>query len=115
MAFADGYIDPAKLSSLPDIGWGQVKLSHELAERGANMQRVLSISRPQSTPHRDGLVTNLFALQRRVGSLFGCWHRRMSWPITRDGQTYRACVKCGMRRKFDPKTWKTFGSFYRRD
>lgn len=79
------------------------------------MQRVLSVSQPQMTSQRDGLVTILSAPQRILGTLFGCWHRRMSWPITRDGQTYRACLKCGVRRSFDAKTWKTFGSFYRHD
>ena len=80
------------------------------------MERVVSISQPQITsPQRDGLVTILSVPQRLLGGVFGCWHRRMGWPMTRDGQTYRACLKCGMRRKFDPNTWKTFGSFYRRD
>jgi hypothetical protein len=79
------------------------------------MERVLSISQPQITSERDRLVTILSAPERFVGSVFRCWHRRMGWPITRDGQTYRACLKCGMRRSFDPKTWKTTGPFYRRD
>ena len=79
------------------------------------MQRVLSISQPQMTSQRDGLVTILPALERFLGTLFGCWHRRMSWPITRDGQTYRACLKCGICRSFDPKAWKSFGPFYYRD
>jgi hypothetical protein len=79
------------------------------------MQRVSSISQPQITSQRDGLVRILSPLERFLATLFGCWHRRMSWPITRDGQTYRACLKCGVRRNFDTKTWKTFGSFYRRD
>lgn len=79
------------------------------------MQRVLSIARPPKTSDRDDVATILSGVHRRVGSLFGCWHRRMSWPMTRDGMTYRACVRCGMRRNFDPKTWKTFGPFYRRD
>ena len=79
------------------------------------MERVLSISPPQITSHRDNALTNRYALARLVGSLFGCKHRRMSWPITHGRQTYRTCVKCGMCRSFDPKTWKTFGSFYYRD
>ncbi len=79
------------------------------------MQRVLSIVQPQITSHPDGLMTFRSALERFVGSTFGCRHRRMSWPITRDGHTYRACLKCGICRKFDPKTWETFGSYYRRD
>jgi hypothetical protein len=79
------------------------------------MERVLSISSPRIASRQDGLVTILPALQRLVGGVLGCCHRRMSWPITRDGQTYRACLKCGICRGFDPKTWKTFGSFYRWD
>ena len=79
------------------------------------MQNALSISQPQIISHRDDLVTILSALERLVRGLFECWHRRMSWPITREGQTYRACLKCGMCRRFDPETWETFGSFYRRD
>jgi hypothetical protein len=78
------------------------------------MQRVLGISRPQTTSQRDGLVATLSAVEL-LRTVFGCWHRRMSWPVTRGGQTYRACLKCGARRKFDLKTWKTYGSFYRRD
>ena len=78
------------------------------------MERVLSISQPRISSHREDLGTIVSAPERLRGSLFGCWHRRMSWPITRDGQTYRTCLKCGMCRGFDPKTWKTFGSFYRR-
>ena len=79
------------------------------------MERVLSISPTQITAQRDDLVTTLPAGERLVGSLFRCWHRRLGWPMTRDGRTYRACLKCGMRRSFDTKTWKTFGPFYRRD
>jgi hypothetical protein len=80
------------------------------------MERVLSIAQPKIAAQRESLVTTtLSAPERLVGSLFRCWHRRMGWPITRDGQTYRACLKCGMRRSFDPKTWKTFGPYYRRD
>ena len=79
------------------------------------MQRILSIAQPQMTSQPDDLVSILSVLKRILGNPFGCWHRRMSWPITRDGQTYRSCLKCGVRRSFDAKTWKTFGSFYRRD
>ena len=79
------------------------------------MERVLSISQPRIASRRDGLVTIRPALERLVGGVLGCWHRRMSWPITRDGQTYRACLKCGICRSFDPETWKSFGPFYYRD
>jgi len=79
------------------------------------MQRVLSIAQPQITSHGDDWGTIRLARARIVASLFGCWHRRMSWPITRGHQTYRACLRCGMCRSFDPKTWKTFGPFYNSD
>jgi hypothetical protein len=79
------------------------------------MERVLSISQPRIASRRDGLVTSRPALERLVGGVLGCWHRRMSWPITRDGQTYRVCAKCGICRSFDPKAWKSFGPFYYRD
>lgn len=44
--------------------------------------------------------------------LFGCWHLQMSRPFTRGSQTYRVCAKCGMRREFDLKTWKTKGRYH---
>jgi hypothetical protein len=79
------------------------------------MQRVASIRQPQMGSQRDGLATIPSALKRFGVRLFGCWHHNMSRPITRKGQTTRACVKCGVRRSFDTESWKTFGSFYRRD
>lgn len=44
--------------------------------------------------------------------LFRCWHRKMSRPFTRDGCTYRVCLRCGMRRNFDLEKWKMTGSYY---
>jgi hypothetical protein len=41
-----------------------------------------------------------------------CWHRRMSRPFTRDGETYRVCLRCGVHRRFDLDAWKTKGSYY---
>ena len=46
---------------------------------------------------------------RRV---FGCWHLQMSLPFTRDNETYRACVSCGARRRFDLDQWAMVGDFY---
>ena len=45
--------------------------------------------------------------------VFGCWHRELSRPFTRQGQTYRSCLHCGARRGFDLRTWETKGGFYR--
>ena len=50
-----------------------------------------------------------------VGKLFGCWHKRLSRPFTQNGGrkvSYRACLECGARRKFDTDSFKTSGPFY---
>ena len=49
-----------------------------------------------------------------VGKIFGCWHKELTRPFTveRGGESYRACVECGARRRFDTKNLKTFGGFY---
>ena len=76
------------------------------------MQSVTSITSPKVT-HRHGvLVTVIAAVERFVVRFVACWHRRMSWPITRDDKTYRTCLKCGMCRQFNPQTWKNLGPFY---
>lgn len=43
---------------------------------------------------------------RRMGllaSLFGCWHRKVCRPITRDGRTFIVCIRCGARKRYDPE------------
>lgn len=49
---------------------------------------------------------------RAVARVFGCWHRTLSLPFTRDGETYRTCMGCGARRRFDTERWETVGQFY---
>ena len=46
------------------------------------------------------------------GWLLGCRHRRMSLPVTRDGETYRACANCGAHRMFDVESWGMQGPYY---
>jgi hypothetical protein len=48
-----------------------------------------------------------------ISKIWSCWHRRMSRPFTRDGETYRVCLRCGVHRRFDLEQWKTKGSYYR--
>ena len=48
-----------------------------------------------------------------ISKFWTCWHRRMSRPFTRDGKTYRVCLRCGVHRRFDLEQWKTKGSYYR--
>lgn len=47
-----------------------------------------------------------------VGKLFGCWHKRLSRPFTNRSASYRACLHCGARKKFDTETLRTTGPFY---
>jgi hypothetical protein len=49
---------------------------------------------------------------RGLKSVFGCWHMEMGRPQTQGGETYRACLGCGARRRFDPKSWEMCGEFY---
>ena len=44
--------------------------------------------------------------------LLVCWHRKMSRPFTRNGETYRVCLRCGMQRQFDLQQWQTKGGYY---
>ena len=53
----------------------------------------------------------VFAL---LGRVLNCRHRRLSLPITREGRTYRVCLKCGMTRDFDTATWETYGPYRQR-
>jgi len=43
---------------------------------------------------------------------FGCWHLQMGRPMTWAGETYRACLDCGARRRFDPERWLMYGPYY---
>lgn len=44
--------------------------------------------------------------------LFGCWHTRMSKPVTIDNTTFCYCKDCGLRRKYDFETFQPQGAFY---
>lgn len=46
------------------------------------------------------------------GQLFGCWHKQLSRPFSAKNSSYRACLNCGARKKFDTNTLKTIGPFY---
>ena len=47
-----------------------------------------------------------------VTRVFGCWHSEMSRPFTRDGESYRTCLECGARRRFDSTKWEMVGAYY---
>lgn len=47
-----------------------------------------------------------------IGKLFGCWHKQLSRPFTNRNSSYRSCLHCGARKKFDTNNLKTVGPFY---
>ena len=47
-----------------------------------------------------------------LGSLFGCWHKDLGRPFTTKKSSYRACLECGARKEFDPRSLRTSGPFY---
>jgi hypothetical protein len=51
-------------------------------------------------------------LSYAVSRVFRCWHLRLSRPFTHGRETYRSCLRCGMRRSFDLENWKDRGRFY---
>ena len=51
-------------------------------------------------------------VRRAVVRIFGCWHVNMSRAFSRGNETYRTCVGCGARRRFDLEQWEMVGSFY---
>ncbi|HMO81297.1 MAG TPA: hypothetical protein PKD24_10945 [Pyrinomonadaceae bacterium] len=71
---------------------------------GLNLQTAASAERPEASFGRKiGLV----------GKLFGCWHKRLSRPFTYKREvSYRACLECGARRRFNTESFTTSGPFY---
>ena len=47
-----------------------------------------------------------------VASVFGCWHKRLTRPISDKNMSYRACLDCGARKKFNAEEFRTTGPFY---
>ena len=44
--------------------------------------------------------------------IFGCQHANLSRPFSTDNVGYRACINCGSRKQFNPRTLETHGAFY---
>ena len=51
-------------------------------------------------------------LKGLVTRVIGCWHLKLSRPFTHGRESYRTCLRCGMRREFDLQRWKSIGRFY---
>jgi len=47
-----------------------------------------------------------------MASLFGCWHKRLTRPISDRNSAYCACLECGARKKFNTESFETSGPFY---
>lgn len=47
-----------------------------------------------------------------MGKLFGCWHKRLTRPMTSRHESYRACIECGARKNFNTESFKSSGPFY---
>lgn len=44
--------------------------------------------------------------------LRGCWHRHMSWPTRYDDRySYRVCTEFGIKRLFDPESFRGYGPY----
>jgi hypothetical protein len=68
-----------------------------------------------SFPRSDLFVTkkaHFNTLKYSVNRVLSCWHLQMSRPFTQGRESYRSCLRCGMRRPFDLQTWKATGYFY---
>ena len=63
-----------------------------------------------SSPVSLDSLAALFA--RSFARLLGCWHTDMSRPVTVGGETYRVCMDCGARRRFDTGGWMMHGPYY---
>jgi hypothetical protein len=47
-----------------------------------------------------------------VALFHGCQHRQMSWPMRYDHRySYRVCTDCGIKRLFDPESFRNCGPF----
>lgn len=81
------------------------------------MEKLLSIT-PKLQLHRvekskEQLDPKVFG--EKVGiiaSLFGCRHKDLSRPFSNGKTGYRTCLECGLRKPFDPTTFKTLEGFY---
>jgi len=76
------------------------------------MQATLETLEHYSHPDQARVSKITLAVGRWVGELFGCQHKEMSRPFSRQGETYRVCIACGARRQFDQKNWNMEGPFY---
>ena len=73
------------------------------------MEAVIEQTRMEGSWFLRDRLSRVYHVFRRI---LGCWHRHMSLPFTRGNDTYRTCVNCGARRRFDLDQWTMVGAFY---
>ncbi len=84
-------------------------MAHSLPSRSTKERLTIMKNRPTSK-----VLMNIFIEKKQsfIKRLFGCWHQRMSKPVTTDETTFCYCKDCRLRRKFDIETFKLEGAFY---
>jgi hypothetical protein len=83
-----------------------------IGERIKIMQAVESILKNDARGAGVSLPGAVGSVGRGLKRVFGCWHMEMGRPQTQGEETYRACLGCGARRRFDPESWQMSGQFY---
>ncbi len=76
------------------------------------MQAVLGTLEHYSNGQQTRVPNIPVALRRWLSEIFGCQHREMSRPFSRHGETFRVCLGCGGRRRFDEQKWQMDGAYY---
>src|SRR5216684_1046682 len=75
----------------------------------SNRETVPSSVKPGfSTPKNN---SNFPAAGAAVLVLRWCWHRKMSWPVRYQDQSYQVCLGCGIKRLFDEKAFRAYGPY----
>lgn len=72
----------------------------------ATAEKVLQINVPRAQ------FSLLDGISKALATVFGCWHREVSRPFTRQGKTFRTCLGCGAHQRFDLSSWQSRGGFY---
>jgi hypothetical protein len=73
------------------------------------MEAIFNDTRKTSLSRSALTIELVAALLRRA---FGCWHLQISRPFSNGKDSYRVCIRCGAKRRFDTATWQTSGTFY---
>ena len=77
------------------------------------MQSIATLNQQMTKDYEERSRALNSAAQRLVARLVGgCWQHDLSRPFTRNGKTYRVCMKCGLSRDFNLSTWETHGASY---